>query len=118
MHPMNNKERYIQKIIDIVVSCCATEIDEEGTMSITKEDVLGKSRAENIVMTRCIIAMMLFGAGYSVTTIALILKRTPHAVRHLLVSGQNYQLCSRAFRIACAEATLMCSKYEEEVNKK
>lgn len=110
---MNNKERYIQAVVSAVVDCCATEIDDEGTMSVTREAVLGRSRAENVVMTRCIAVMMLLGAGYSVTTIAQIFRRTPNAIRHLVEAGNNYLLTSRAFRIANAEATLRCRDIED-----
>lgn len=105
---MNDKEKLLMKIVEIVVDCCATQIDDTGRMSVTREDVLGKSRAENVVMTRCILAMMVVGAGYSITTTAQLLGRTVHAVRHLLEAGHSYHISSRAFRIASAEATLKC----------
>lgn len=109
---MNDKQKLLYQILDIVVGCCATEIDEIGTMSVTGEDVLGTSRAENVVMTRCILVMMIVGAGFSTTTAAQLLKRTPHAIRHLLDVGHQYHLTSRAFRIASAEATLKCRDIE------
>lgn len=105
---MNNKECELYRILDYVVECCATQVDENGTMSITREDVLGKSRAENIVMTRCILVEQIVGAGYSTTTAAQLLHRTPHAIRHLLEVGNQYEQTSRAYRIAKAEATLKC----------
>lgn len=58
------------RIIECVVRCCATQIDSDGRMSVTVEDVLGKSRAENVLMTRCILVGEMVGAGYSVTTAA------------------------------------------------
>lgn len=105
---MNNKECVLCKIIDIVVSCCATPIDENGTMSVTKDEVLGKSRSENAVMTRCVLVSQIIGAGYSTTTVANLLHRTPHAIRHILDTGYKYQETSRAYQIAHAEATLKC----------
>ena len=48
---MNKKEELIWRVIDNVISCCAvTRID--GAKSITREDVVGKSREENVVLTR------------------------------------------------------------------
>lgn len=42
---MNKKEELIWRVIDNVINCCAvTRID--GTKSITREDVVGKSREE------------------------------------------------------------------------
>ena len=41
---MNDKEKELWRVIDNVIKCCAiTNID--GTLSITREEVLGKSRA-------------------------------------------------------------------------
>lgn len=105
---MNNKEQELYRIVDYVVACCATQVDDSGRMSVTREDVLGRSRAENVVMTRCILVNQIVGAGYSTTTAAQLLRRTPHAIRHLLEVGMQYEQTSRAYRIANAEATLKC----------
>lgn len=109
---MNNKETELHKIVDIVVSCCATQIDDDGTMSLTRDDVLGKSREENVVMTRAILSMCIISAGYSVTTVAQLLHRTPQAIRHLINLGHQYYKTSRAFRIANAEATIKLKDIE------
>lgn len=104
---MNNKESELHRIVDIVVGCCATDVGD-GKMSVTCEDVLGPSRSENVVMTRCILVEQILGAGYSVTTAAQLLKRTVQAVRHMREMGENYRRSSRAYRIADAQATLLC----------
>ena len=47
---MNKKEELIWRVIDNVISCCSvTRID--GAKSITREDVVGKSREENVHLT-------------------------------------------------------------------
>lgn len=109
---MNNKELELYRIVDYVVDCCATQVDNTGRMSVTREDVLGKSRAENVVMTRSILVNQLVSAGFSTTTAAQLLKRTTHAIRHLLEVGHQYEQTSRAYRIANAEATLKCRDIE------
>ena len=51
---MNKKEQLIWSIIDNVISCCAiTRAD--GTRSITREDLVSKSREENVVMARALV---------------------------------------------------------------
>lgn len=40
---MNDKEKEIYRVIDNVVKCCAIELPN-GTLSISRDDVLGKSR--------------------------------------------------------------------------
>lgn len=104
---MNNKESELYRILDKVIECCATRVDD-NRMSVTKEDVLGRSRAENVVMTRCVLVYQIVGAGYSTTTAAQLLHRDTHTIRHLLELGYNYQTTSKAYRIANAEATLKC----------
>lgn len=106
---MNDKETELYRILDIVVDCCATKVDD-NKWSVTKEEVLGKSRSENIVMTRCILVHQIISAGYSITTCSQLLKRDPHSIRHLVDLGYNYQSSSRAYRIANAEATLKCQQ--------
>lgn len=104
---MNDKEREVYRILDNVVASTAIQIDEEGTMSITKEDVLGKNRTEAVTMTRCIFAAQMIHAGYSVGTIGKILHRSAPTIRHLLALDIQYIKTSRAYRIAMSQATLL-----------
>lgn len=104
---MNNKESELYRILDIVIECCATKVDDDR-LSITREDVLGKSRSENVVMTRCILVSQIIGSGYSTTTAAQLLHRDTHTIRHLLELDYKYLSTSKAYRIAHAEATLKC----------
>ena len=113
---MNNKEKELYRLADIAVECCALEIDENGTKSITREEVLGKSRKENVVMTRCILLCLILHSGYSITTAAQFLARTEAAVRHMEQISDQYFKTSRAYRIAMAEATLMVRDMDHENN--
>ena len=54
----NNKDNAMNKVIDIVVDCCATDLGN-GRKSLTREDVLGKRKDENICMTRTILVNQL-----------------------------------------------------------
>lgn len=92
---MNKKEELIQRVIDNVINCCAvTRID--GAKSITREDVVGKSREENVVLTRCLVVEQMAHAGFTISTIAFILNRTVQAIRHLLKMSNDYYESSRA----------------------
>lgn len=104
---MNNKQSELNKLVDIAVKCCATEIDDKGTLSLTKDDVLGKNRTENVVMTRCILVHLILHEGYSISTISQLLNRTIPAIRHLEKLGYTFEKTSRAYRIAQAEAIVM-----------
>lgn len=103
---MNDKEKELWRIIDNVVKCCAMEM-QDGSLSISREDVLGKSRAENLVMTRCIVVEQMVHAGFSTTTIATVLNRTVPAIRHLKKMAYTYISTSRVYRLATAQATLL-----------
>lgn len=103
---MNDKKKELWRVIDNVIKCCAiTTLN--GTLSITREEVLGKSRAENLVMARCMVVEQMIHAGFSVTTIAQILNRTAQAVRHLEKLAFSYLKTSRVYRLATAQATLL-----------
>lgn len=112
---MNDKAKFLYGIIDATIECCSMEIDDEGTMSLTIDDVLGSSRRENVTMTRCICVMILATSGYSITTISKLFGRTPHSIRHILAKSKDYYETSRAFRIAHAEAVLKCRDLEGDV---
>ncbi len=94
------------RIIDNVIKCCAMT-KPDGSLSITREDILGKSRSENVVMTRCMVVEQMLHAGFSITTIGIILNRTPQDVRHLRKLAYHYIESSRVYRLATAEATLL-----------
>ena len=66
---MNKKEELIWKVVDNVISCCCVT-KADGTKSITREDVIGKSREENIVMTRCLVMEQMVHAGFTIAKIA------------------------------------------------
>lgn len=103
---MNKKETLIWSIIDNVVSCC-TITKTDGTRSITREDLVGKSREENVVMARALVVEQMVHAGFTITSIASILNRTVQATRHLFKMSTEFYQTSRAFRLATSEATLL-----------
>ena len=101
---MNKKETLIWSIIDnVIVACDIPRAD--GTHSINREDIVGKSREENVVMARALVVEQMVHAGFS--SIAYILNRTVQATRHLFKMSTEFYQTSRAFRLATSEATLM-----------
>ena len=103
---MNKKEQLIWSIIDNVISCCAITRDD-GTRSITRDDIVSKSREENVVMARALVVEQMVHAGFTITSIAGSLNRTVQATRHLFKMSTEFYQTSRAFRLATSEATLM-----------
>lgn len=104
---MNNKDSAMFEIVDIVLSCCSSE-----TATLTRADILGKSRNENACMARCILVCQLLWAGFTVTTVSALLRRSPNAVRHICEQNTIYVKNSRAYRLALSEATMKCKNIE------
>lgn len=109
---MNRKERILHRIVDIVVECCRTRISEDG-YSVTKEQVLGKCRKANVLMTKCVLIRMVAFAGFSTSTAAQLLNMSEVAVRNLQKSANYFRGASRAYRIAEDEAMQRCQEIEE-----
>lgn len=101
---MNDKQKAIYKVLDIVVKCCVYD-NVEGK-ELTAEAVLSNNRSENIVMTRCIFVTQLLFLGYSRSTIARVLNRTERGISVLLENAHQLRIRSFAYRIAEAECTL------------
>lgn len=108
----NHKAKTLQQIVKVVTQCCTTEL-ADGVSTITTADMLGRSRAENAVMARCILVSQLLCAGYSVTTIAMLLKRSNATIRHMRSLDRQFTKASRAYRIASQEAADLCRKTAE-----
>ena len=108
---MNEKQNALYKIVDIVVQCCATEL-EGGVLSLTAKDLLGKSKCENVCMGRAILVNQLLWAGFSITTLSSLLNRSPHAIRQIQRKHNDYVSTSRAYRIALSEVTIKCKDIE------
>ena len=105
---MNEKESIIYQVLEIVVEECTSTINEE--VVVTKEDVLGKCKRDNVKMTRCIFVAQLKCLGYSNATIAAVLKRQPKAVPEILSTAYEYKKASRCYRNTDARCTLRVDK--------
>lgn len=107
----NAKQKMLDAIVDIVVECC--DVKYNGRSSVSREEVLGKSKRESVVLTRSMLALQLKHEGYTIDTIALILDRSQETIRDLIASAYDNISTSRAFRRAAAEVALRCMDLEE-----
>ena len=78
---MNNINKEINRVIDTVIDCSKAVVSHEH-MSVTRDEVLGRSRKENAIRVRCLIAYFLYNDGLSITTIGQILGKSSRAVRY------------------------------------
>lgn len=97
---MNKKSEEINHIIDTVIGCCVTKVTDDGPADFTRDDVMSARRSVPLVMTRCLVVISLLAAGFSVTTIAEVTKKTPQGIRNLLRRAQDFHKTSKAYRIA------------------
>ena len=105
---MNEKDFELDRIVSVVIDCTKSSIWSDN--SITKEELLGKSKNENACMARAILVCQLIDAGYTITTIAKLLKRTAQGIRHIVKTNYALLKSSRAYRIASNEVAEKCKE--------
>ena len=71
---MNEKDFELDRIVSVVINCTKSSIWSDN--SITKEELLGKSKNENACMARAILVSQLVKAGFTISTISGLLRRT------------------------------------------
>ena len=104
---MSAKETLITTAIETVVKSCSVD-SYSNIKSITKNDILGKSRAQIIVMARCILVKVLVKLGFSLITISELLHRSKNTIRNLLVIGDQYMKTSNVFRFVYEDVLKAC----------
>lgn len=107
---MNDKYEEMLRIVDNTIKCCSM-LDENGMSNITRDIIISKCRKENVFMTRVLIASQILSAGFTVSTIAKFLKRTPQDIRRLLAKGCDLRRFSRAYRVAENESNILNQEY-------
>lgn len=108
---MSEKNNEFRRIVDIVVECSAIDFQDREEL---KEKVLSNCREEHIVMMRCMLARLLAFAGFTNTTIGIVLHRTPQSIRHLLDLARDFRTHNRLYRIAEDEAVREYQDYESK----
>lgn len=111
---MNEKNSAIYEILKIVVDECTGEINNDAV--VTKEDVLGKSKRENVIITRCLFVAQLRCAGFTESDIAAILGRQKRAVHEILAKAYEYKKKSKIFRITDAKLTLAINELLPDID--
>lgn len=101
---MNDLEIEINSITDIVIECCVTHL-QNGDASITKSEVLSKSKKENATIARYMLSNYLLKFGLSTTTISLMFNCSVQSVRNMLSHHEDWMKNSQAYRIANAQVS-------------
>ena len=104
---MNEKDGELYRIMDNVIQCCSV-LTNDGRAKVSRDLLIGRCRKENVVIVRTMVAMQIYAAGYTISTIADFLgKRSPQSVHQMLDKGYYLSRNSRAYRIAENEATIL-----------
>ena len=106
---MNTKDYTLTRLIDIVVDCCKSAVWNDT--AITREGLLGSAKNENACMARAILVCQLIDAGYTITTISKLLKRTVQGIRHIIKTNYSLLKSSRAYKIASGEVAERCKEF-------
>ena len=104
---MNDKEKLFYHVVETAARCCSYTL-KDGRQSITVADVLGKSRRENVAMARNIAVGMLVALGFTISTCAMMMHRSPPAVRNMMKADRQLQETNRAYRSAIIQARGEC----------
>lgn len=120
---MNDKEKLFYHVVETAARYCSYTL-KDGQQSITVADVLGKSRRENVQLTRNIAVGLLVALGFTVSTCAVMMHRSPPAIRCMMRADRQMQETShftdwhRDRRGASAGASGRREKRRKETRKK
>ena len=105
---MNEKETIMNRAIALVLECCAYE-RADGTLSVTKIDVLSQERkGDNVGMIRCILCRILLMLGFTKESIADLMNRKVETINDMLLRGNVYEQTSYVYRVAQRQAEAKC----------
>lgn len=105
---MSDKTSIMDAVINIVLDCTAYQ-RKDGTLSVTREDVVSPNRiGDNVSMIRCILCRMLLLLGYTKESIADLLNRRVDTINDMLQRGNIYEQTSFVYRVAQRECEGKC----------
>ena len=110
---MNDKEKLFHQIVETVARCTSYTL-RDGRQSITVSDILGKCRRENVAMARNIAVGMLVAVGFSISTCATMMQRSPPAIRNMMKADRQLQEMSMVYRLATRQARTECRNGRSE----
>lgn len=103
---MNELETKMQRIVDVVVSSCITTIRMAGSELVSKEEILSKSKKQNAVKARHILAFALHRYGFTYSSICGLLGCTKSAVSKMITQHTEYKKQSKTYLLACKSIKL------------
>lgn len=98
---MNDLQKEIDYITDVVVASCLTIMSCKGEPIVTREEILSKSKKRPVVKARNILCFALHRYHFETLTICNWLHCTPSAVSKMVAKHAEYKKIDRAYLLAC-----------------
>lgn len=111
---MNECQRKINMIIDVVMSACDTSLVLGGKKEVLKKNVFSKSKTEDAVRARTLLVVALKNYGYTNETICALLDITESAVRKMLSTHDFLKNTNRIYELTCLSVKYQIESYRGE----
>ena len=93
----------LNKVLDKVVEVCNIKNDITGENSITKEDIISKSKQQNHVKAWALLVAKLVKLGFSFNTIAAFIHRSIVSARRLNLLNIEFNQTSKVYNLTYNE---------------
>lgn len=111
---MNEAQRKLKMIVNVVVSASVTAVKFENEEEILMRDIFSKSKRENVVRARTLLAVALYKYGYTVEDVSLVLSVSKSAVSKMFVAHEEYRKISRIYDLTCESVQRQIESYRAQ----
>ena len=106
---MNETEKTIYKVLDIVVEECS-----QSFLPITHKEVIGRGGNEQVRMARCIFVTQLLLLGYNDIVVYRFIGRTRQALEDMPNRSREYRKVSWAYRQMYDACSKRCEQFQTD----
>lgn len=111
---MNECQRKLKMIVNVVISACDTSLTLEGKKDVLMQEVFSKSKKEDAVRTRTLLVVALKKYGYTNETICKLLDITESAVRKMISMHDLLKNTNRIYELTSLSVKHQIEAYRAE----
>lgn len=111
---MNEQQRKLKMIINVVISACITTIMIEDEEEILMRDVFSKSKKENAIRTRTLLVVALRRYGFTAETVCKVLNLSKSSVSKMMSSHETLKKTSRAYELTSKSVKYQIEAFRRE----
>lgn len=113
---MNEQQRKLKMIINVVISACITSIMIEGEeeKKILMKDVFSKSKKENAIRTRTLLVVALRRYGFTAETVCKVLHMSKSAISKMMTSHEILKKNNRAYELTSKSVKCQIEAFREK----